>query len=85
MQASTLSAAEQIDLKKAEALKTEAANLVKAKDHDGACAKYFAAVNAICLNESLKKKKEGRTIEVACRSNIAHCKLQTKEYSHVID
>jgi len=56
-------------------LKNEAAELVKAKDLEGACAKYFAAINVIRLNDSLKKRQEGKTLEIACRSNIAHCKL----------
>jgi hypothetical protein len=77
---STLSEPDQRDMTKAEGLKNEAANLVKSKDLDGACVKYFAAINTIRLNDSLKTKKEAKTLETACRSNIAHCKLQTKEY-----
>lgn len=58
---------------------------MQAKDHDGACLKYFAAINTIRLNDSLKTQKEGKTLEIACRSNIAHCKIQTKEFDQVVD
>ena len=60
---------------RAEVLKNEAANLVKEKKLEAACVKYFAAINIVRLNDQLKLKKEGKTLEVACRSNIAHCKL----------
>jgi hypothetical protein len=53
---------------------------VKEKNLAGACVKYFAAINTVRLNDSLKHKKEGKTLDIACRSNIAHCKLQLKEY-----
>ncbi len=59
--------------------------MVKEKNLAGACVKYFAAINTIRLNDSLKHKKEGKTLDIACRSNIAHCKLQLKEFDQVID
>jgi hypothetical protein len=82
---SSLPQAEQSDLAKSEGFKNEANDLVKAKKFDEACVKYFAAINVIRLNEKLKKVPEGKTLEMACRANIAHCKLQVKEYDHVID
>jgi hypothetical protein len=66
-------------------LKNEANELVKQKKFDDACVKYFAAINTIRLNDKLKNLPEGKSLEMACRSNIAHCKLQVKEYDHVID
>lgn len=59
--------------------------MVKAKKFEDACVKYFAAINVIRLNDKLKTLTEGKTLEMACRANIAHCKLQVKEYDHVID
>lgn len=73
------------DLNKSESLKNEANDLVKAKKFEDACVKYFAAINVIRLNDKLKTLTEGKTLEMACRANIAHCKLQVKEYDHVID
>lgn len=35
-------------------MKNEAADLVKAKNLEGACVKYFAAINAIRLNDQLR-------------------------------
>ena len=78
-------AADQNDLAKSESFKNEANDLVKAKKFEEACVKYFAAINVVRLNDKLKNLAEGKTIEMACRANIAHCKLQVKEYDHVID
>lgn len=75
-----MSAQDKKDYDHAEALKNEAAKLVSSKDLDGACVKYFAAINKIRLNDSLKTKPVGKTLEMACRANVAHCKLQQKEY-----
>jgi hypothetical protein len=47
--------------------------------------KYFASINAIRLNEKLKQLPEAKEIEIACRSNLALCKLNLKEYDHVIE
>lgn len=76
----TLSAPDKKDFDRAETLKNEAAKLVSQKDLEGACLKYFAAINIIRLNDSLKSKPEGKSLEMACRANVAHCKLQQKEF-----
>ena len=75
-----MSAQDKRDYDRAETLKNEAAKLVTQKDLDGACLKYFAAINMIRLNDSLKTKPEGKSLEIACRANVAHCKLQQKEF-----
>lgn len=45
---------EKRDFLRAETMKNEAADLVKAKNLEGACVKYFAAINAIRLNDQLR-------------------------------
>jgi len=47
--------------------------------------KYFASINAVRLNENLKNLAEGKELENNCRSNLALCKLNLKEYDHVIE
>ena len=37
------------------------------------------------LNTDLAKTKVGKDTEVACRSNIAMCKINLKDYDAVID
>ena len=41
----------------------------------------------IRLNQTLKAKKDGpvKELEINCRSNLALCKLNTKEYEAVIE
>ena len=58
---------------------------MKAKSYDAACVKYFAAINAVRLNEKLKGTKAGKDLEMACRANLALCKLNLKEYDHVVE
>ena len=73
------------DFNRAEKLKTESATLVKNSKFNEACEKYFQAINIVRLNEELKYTKEAKQLEIACRANIAHCKLQLNEYQIVID
>ena len=70
---------------KAESLKGEANALFKEKKLEEACVKYFASINTIRLNEGLKKTKTAKDVEMACRSNLALCKLNLKEYDTVVD
>ena len=73
------------DLDAAEKLKTEAGNLFREKKFDEACTKYFAAINQIRLNTELAKTKTGKDTEMACRSNLAQCKINLNDYNSVID
>lgn len=70
---------------KAEKLKGEANALFKESKLEDACVKYFASINTIRLNEGLKKTKQAKDVEMACRSNLALCKLNLKEYDTVVD
>ena len=65
---------------RAEKLKGEANNLFKEKNYVEASSKYFAAVNAIRVNTELAATKQAKEAEMACRSNIAMCKLNLEEY-----
>ena len=84
-QPATLPADQRQDLDQAEALKQEANNLYKLQNYEEACTKYFSAINQIRLNTDLAKTKVGKEAEMACRSNLAQCKLNLKDYDHVID
>ena len=66
-------------------MKSEAAKLVGQSMWDQATDKYFQAINIVRLNSELKTSKDGKTLELACRSNIAHCKLQLKDYVSVME
>ena len=59
--------------------------MFREKKFEEACPKYFSAINQIRLNAPLAKSKQGRDAEIACRGNLAQCKLNLKEYDHVID
>lgn len=63
------------DWEGAEKLKNEANTLFKASKFTDACSKYAAAVSMIRLNDELVKTKSGKDTEIACRNNIAMCKL----------
>jgi len=67
-------------MEKAEKLKAEANNLFKEKKYVEASSKYFAAVSAIRVNTELAATKQAKDAEMACRSNIAMCKLNLEEY-----
>ena len=59
--------------------------MFKEKKYDEACQKYFAAINQVRLNPELAKTKTGKDTEMACRSNLAMCKINIKDYDGVID
>jgi len=81
----SLPADQQADLEKAENFKKEANASFKAQNYEEACTKYFSSINAIRLNQGLKTNKLGKECEMACRSNLALCKLNLKEYDHCVD
>ena len=62
------------DIDKANQIKEEANGMVKAGQHAKACEKYFEAINTVRFSEKFKNSPEGKTLEVACRLNIALCK-----------
>ena len=72
-------------MSKAESLKSSANSLFKEQKYEEACVKYFASINTIRLNEGLKNKKVAKEMEMACRSNLALCKLNLKDYDTVVD
>jgi tetratricopeptide (TPR) repeat protein len=80
-----LNADQKSDLTKAEQLKGEAGKLFSAKKYDEACELYFSAINTIRANTSLRNEKPARECEIACRSNLALCKLNLKQYDQVLD
>ena len=45
----------------------------------------MASINQIRFNDDLAKSKVGKEAEMACRSNIAMCKLNLKEFDSVLD
>ena len=59
--------------------------MFKEKNYAGASQKYFSAINAIRFNSELAKTKVGKETEMSCRSNLALCKLNVKEYEQVVD
>jgi tetratricopeptide (TPR) repeat protein len=73
------------DLTKAEQLKSEANKMVTEKKFEEACELYFSAINTIRANSTLRNEKPAKECEVACRSNLALCKLNLKQYDQVLD
>jgi len=67
-------------LTKAEQDKAEANKLFTAKKYDEACERYFSAINTIRANSTLRNEKPAKECEMACRSNLALCKLNLKLY-----
>jgi hypothetical protein len=50
-----------------------------------ASTKYMAAISQIRFNDELAKSKAGKEAEMACRSNLAMCKLNLNEFDQVVD
>ena len=75
-----LTADQKSDLTKAEQLKGEANKLVGAKKYEEACELYFSAINTIRANSTLRNEQPAKECEIACRSNLALCKLNLKQY-----
>ena len=73
------------DLQKADQLKLEANELFKSKNLDDACKKYQSAISVLRTNLELKGTKKARDIEIACRGNIALCKLTQKQFEDAIE
>ncbi len=80
-----LTADQKSDLTKAEQLKAEANQLTSAKKFEEACELYFSAINTIRANSTLRNEKPAKECEMACRSNLAFCKLNLKQYDQVLD
>jgi hypothetical protein len=59
--------------------------LVKQGQQEKACEKYFEAINTLRFSDKFKNTKEGKTVEMACRLNIALCKQTLGDYSAVVD
>ena len=59
--------------------------MFKDKNYEEASAKYFTAINTIRLNQDLAKSKLGKETMIACRNNLAMCKLNLKDYDSCID
>ena len=55
------------------------------KKFEEASTKYMAAINQIRFNDDLAKSKVGKEAEMACRSNLAMCKLNLSEFDQVVD
>lgn len=55
-------------------MKEDANALVKQGKHDQACEKYFEAITTLRFSEKFKNSTEGKSVEMACRLNIAVCK-----------
>ena len=70
---------------KAEALKADANKLFKDKKYEEACDAYFSAINTIRANMALRNEKPAKECEMACRGNLALCKLNLKQYDQVMD
>ena len=75
---SNLTADQKSDLAQAESLKVEANKLFSAKKYEEACDIYFSAINTIRANSTLRNEKPAKECEMACRSNLALCKLNLK-------
>ena len=80
-----MNAAELADMQKAEKLKAEANAFFKGQKLEEACGKYTQAIQTIRLNETLRNKKSAVDVEMACRGNLALCKLNLKDYNAVIE
>ena len=80
-----LTADQKSDLTKAETLKGEANKFFSAKKYEEACDSYFSAINKIRANFTLRNEKPAKECEMACRSNLALCKLNLKQYDQVLD
>ena len=80
-----LPADQQNDLSQAEKLKAEANGLFKEKKEEQACKKYLAAINVLRCNEGLMKTKSAKETEMACRSNLALCQLNLKDFHSAVD
>jgi len=61
-------------MEKANQMKEDANALVKQGKHDQACEKYFEAITTLRFSEKFKNSTEGKSVEMACRLNIAVCK-----------
>lgn len=73
------------DINKANKLKEAANGFFKQSKLAEASEKYYEAINTIRLNPDIKHSEEAKQIEIACRLNVALCKLTMKEYEIVID
>mmetsp|Transcript_73246 Transcript_73246/g.101621 ORF Transcript_73246/g.101621 Transcript_73246/m.101621 type:complete len:91 (+) Transcript_73246:509-781(+) len=43
------------------------------------------AINAVRLNQDLKGVKQARDLEIACRGNMALCKINLKQFDQAVD
>ena len=66
-------------------LKAEANGFYRRKAYEQACSKFYASINKICENNTLKNSKEGKDAMIACRGNLSLCKLMLEDYEGVID
>ena len=67
-------------------MKAEATQHFKAGKFDKAIESFYEAVNTVRFgNETFKNSKEGKTLELACRGNIALCKMKKNDWDGAID